>query len=75
MKNIGLCLGLFAFFALASCEKKEKIVETVETNTVTTETDTVIVRDEAPKEDGTSVKINSNGVDVDSKDGHVEIKK
>jgi hypothetical protein len=74
MKNIGLCLGLFAFLAFASCEKKvEKTVETTETTKVVQDT----VVKEVPKEEdeGTSVKINNDGVDVDSKDVDVEIKK
>jgi hypothetical protein len=79
MKNIRLCLGLAAFLMIASCEKK---VEPTETNT-TTESTTVekkvvvdTVHTTPPEEKkGTSVKINSDGVDVDSKDVDVEIKK
>lgn len=74
MKKIILCFGLLAVM-LAACEKKvEKTVET-ETQTTTVVRDTVTVKEPAKEEDGTSVKINNNGVDVDSKDVDVEIKK
>lgn len=82
MKKVILCLGL-AFLALASCEKKTQQTESTGT-TETTETtttpapsndpDTIVVKQEEPKK-GTSVKIGSDGVDVDSKDVDVEIKK
>jgi hypothetical protein len=74
MKSIKLCfLGLAAFLMLASCDKKEKTVETVETTTVVQDT----VVKEAPQDEpeGTSVKIDSTGVDVNSKKVDVEIKK
>lgn len=74
-KKIILCFGLMALL-LSSCEKKtEKTVETVETQTTTVVKDTVTVKEPAKEEDGTSVKINNNGVDVNSKDVDVEIKK
>ncbi|WP_284652127.1 hypothetical protein [Flavobacterium terrisoli] len=73
-KKLSLIVGLTLFFALSSCEKKvEKTTETIETNTVTT--DTVVVKDTVEEKDGTSVKISNDGVDVDSKDVDVEIKK
>lgn len=76
MKKITLCLGLFAFLAFASCDKKtEKTVETTETTTVVQDTVVKEVPAEAPKEDdGTSVKVSSDGVDVNSKDVDVEVK-
>lgn len=60
---------------LLSCDKKEeKTTETIETNTI--EKETVIIKDTVQeKEDGTSVKVNGDGVEVDSKDVDVEIKK
>jgi len=74
MKKFSLILGLSLFFALSSCDKKEeKTTETIETNTV--EKETVIVKDTVKENDGTSVKISGDGVDVDSKDVDVEIKK
>ncbi len=78
MKKIILCLGLVSFLMITSCEKKTTPTETIETTTTTntTDTDTIVVKEEPPKEeDGTSVKINSDGVDLDSKDVDVEIKK
>ena len=73
MKNIGLCLALVSFLMITSCDKKvEKTVETTETTTVVHDT---VVKEAPPKEDGTSVKVSSEGVDVDSKDVKVEIKK
>lgn len=73
MKNIGLCLGLIAFLTLSSCDKKEKTVETTETTTVVQ--DTVVKEVPAEEPEGTSVKIDSSGVDVNSKKVDVEIKK
>jgi hypothetical protein len=59
---------------LMSCDKKEeKTTEVIETNTI--EKETVIVKDTVKEKDGTSVKISGEGVDVDSKDVDVEIKK
>lgn len=74
MKKITLCFGLASFLILASCEKKtEKTVETTETTTVVHDT---VAKPAPPKtEEGTSVKVNSDGVDVNSKDVDVEIKK
>ncbi|MCF6132214.1 hypothetical protein [Flavobacterium wongokense] len=76
-KKIILCFGLASFLMFASCDKKtEKTVETTETTTVVQDTVVKEVPAEEPKEeDGTSVKINNNGVDVNSKDVDVEIKK
>lgn len=72
MKKIVVCLGLM-LIGLTSCDKKvEKTVETTETTTVVTDT---VIKEAAPKEDGTSVKIDGDGIDVDSKDVKVEIKK
>ena len=75
MKNIGIFLSMLSMVLVMSCDKKEeKTTETIETNTI--EKETVIVKDTVQeKEDGTSVKINGDGVDVDSKDVDVEIKK
>ena len=75
MKNI--CMAIFAAMMIASCVKKETPAEVNTTTESTTVEKTVVVDTVAvePKEDGTSVKINSNGVDVDSKDVNVEIKK
>lgn len=74
MKNIGICLSMLSIVLLMSCDKKEeKTTETIETNTV--EKETVIVKDTVKEKDGTSVKISGEGVDVDSDDVDVEIKK
>ncbi len=79
MKKIVLCIGLFSFLMITSCEKKTQQTETTETTetttTGTTDTDTIVVKQEAPKEEGTSVKIGDDGIDVNSKDVDVEIKK
>ncbi len=73
MKNIGLCLAFFSFLMITSCDKKvEKTTDTIETNTVTTDT---VVKEVSKEEDGTSVKIDSNGVDVNSKKVELEVKK
>lgn len=73
MKNIGLCLGMIAFLLITSCAKKEeKTTEVIETKTI--EKETVIVKDSV-KPDGTTIKVNSNGVSVDGDDLDVEIKK
>ncbi|WP_309612950.1 hypothetical protein [Flavobacterium sp.] len=75
MKKIVLCIGLFSFLMITSCDKKvEKTVESTETTTVVQ--DTIVKEVPAPQEEkGTSVKINDDGVNVDSKDVDVEIKK
>jgi len=74
MKNVGLCIGMFSFLMMISCDKKtEKTTETIETNTI--EKETVIVKDTVKKQDGTSVKVSSDGINVDSKDVKVEVKK
>lgn len=78
MKKIVLCIGLFSFLMITSCDKKvEKTTETETIENTTVVQDTVVkeVPVEAEKEDGTSVKVNNDGVEVDSKDVDVEIKK
>jgi hypothetical protein len=76
MKFTKLAVLLFAIVAFVSCKKEEeKPAEVIENTTVIEET--VIVQDtvkEAEK-DGTSVKVNSNGVEVESKDLDIEVKK
>ena len=76
MKNISM--AILVAMMIASCVKKETPAE-VNTTTETTTVDKTVIVDtvavEQPKDDGTSVKINSNGVNVDSKDVNVEIKK
>lgn len=80
MKKIILCFGLASFLVLTSCEKKTQQTESTETTETTTtpapsnDPDTIVVKQEEPKE-GTSVKIGNDGVDVDSKDVDVEIRK
>lgn len=74
MKNIGICLSMLSMVLVMSCDKKEeKTTETIETNTI--EKETVIVQDTVKEKEGTSVKISGDGVDVDSDDVDVEIKK
>lgn len=78
MKIIKLCVLLFAVTVFVSCKQEEKApdVEVIETKTV--EKETVIIKDTvsvAPaEEDGTSVKINSNGIEVKSGDVDVKVK-
>ncbi len=74
MKNVGIGLSMLSMVLLMSCDKKEeKTTEVIETNTI--EKETVIVKDTVKEKDGTSVKISGEGVDVDSDDVDVEIKK
>lgn len=77
MKFTKLCVVLFALTVFISCKKEEKPAETIETTTV--EKETVIIKDTVkanPEETkGTSVKVNSDGVDVETKNVEVEIKK
>lgn len=74
MKKIVLCIGLFSFLMITSCDKKvEKTTESTETTTVVQ--DTVVKEVPAPTESGTSVKVDSNGVDVKGKNVKVEVKK
>ena len=79
MKKGIICLGLFTFLMATSCinkeeEKKPDIIENNTVETTTVEKETVIVRDSV-RPDGTTIKVNSDGVEVDSKDVDVEIKK
>ena len=77
MKNIGI--AIVAALMIASCVKKEGTPAEVNTTIESTSVKKTVVVDTVqaakPKDDGTSVKINSKGVDVDSKDVQVEIKK
>jgi len=80
MKRIILCFGLASFLVMASCEKKVERTESTETTTTTTPEpapapDTVVVKHETAPDDGTKVKINSEGVELDSKKVDVEVKK
>jgi len=73
MKKIGLCLGMIALVMLSSCKKEEEgTTDTIETTTTTNtvETDTVMVQDTA----STSVKIDSNGVEVKGKNVNIDTK-
>ena len=86
MKKPSLYLALFAAMTLIACKQKEEVrTETIETNTVETvrddPADTVMVKavEEAP--DGTAVKIDGDGIKVDTKNGdksvdvNVDVKK
>ncbi|MBP6556901.1 MAG: hypothetical protein KA213_00950 [Flavobacterium sp.] len=74
MKNVGIGLSMLSMLLLMACDKKEeKTTQVIETKTI--EKETVIVKDTVKEKEGTSVKISSEGVDVDSKDVDVEIKK
>lgn len=77
MKLTKLCVLLFAVTLFASCKQEEKAAETevIET-TNTVEKETVIIKDSVnvPAEtNGTSIKVNSNGVEIDSKDVDVKV--
>ncbi len=77
MKKIAFCMGMVALVMLSSCGKKEEeTTDTIETTTTTNtiQTDTVIVKDERSENDRTSVKLDSNGIEVKSKKVDVEIK-
>lgn len=78
MKKITLILGLVSFMAFTSCKKET--TETVEITTPATET---VVEDMPPPPpppvkdtvvDGTSININSKGVNIDSQDGSKKTK-
>lgn len=70
MKKI--ILSAFAVLAMIACEKKEKTVESTEVHeTEVIETpatpDTVVKVQTDEEQDGTSVSVNSDGVNVSSK--------
>lgn len=77
MKLTKLCVLLFSITVFVACKQEEKPadVEVIETNTV--EKETVIIKDTVnvtPAETkGTSVKVNSNGVEIESKDLDVKV--
>lgn len=75
MKFTKLFVLLFSIVVFVSCKKEEeKPVEVIETNTV--EKETVIIKDTVKEQTkGTSVKVNGDGIEVESKDVEVEIKK
>lgn len=62
---------LFSVLFLVSC--KQEADKTTETKTI--EKETVIVKDTVKEADGTSVKVSSDGVDVNNKDVKIEVKK
>lgn len=68
MKKITLLLGVMSLLIFSSCKKTEPETETTHTDTIIVETPA-----EAPptpaEADGTSVKVGSDGVSYDSKDG------
>lgn len=79
MKCTNICVLLFSTIAFLSCKQEaEKTIDTVETHTIQKETviekDTVVIKDTV-KPEGTTVKVNSNGIAIDSKDMKVEVKK
>ena len=77
MKLTKLCVLVFSITVFVACKQEEKPadVEVIETNTV--EKETVIIKDSVnvtPAETkGTSVKVNSNGVEIESKDLDVKV--
>ena len=76
MKFTKLAVLLFAIVAFVSCKKEEeKPAEVIENTTVIEET--VVVQDtvKETEKDGTSVKVSSEGVEVDSKNLDIEVKK
>ena len=80
MKCSNLGVLLFSVMVLVSCKKEEEVKETEKVTTETIEKETVIIRDTVevakPEEKkGTSVKVSSEGVELNSKDIDVDIKK
>lgn len=78
MKKSGFYLGLLAMMSLIACKGTDEVkTESVETQTIETvhdqPTDTVVVKtvEEAPE--GTSVKINGDGISVNSKNGEKNV--
>ena len=82
MKNVGISMGILAMMVLISCGKKEDKTTEVNTTETTVEktvvVDTVVAKPATPQ-DGTTVKVGSDGVQIKSKDGtnstSVEVKK
>lgn len=76
MKKIGLTLSMFAIMALVSCKKEETVV----TPAPETETEVVVLPPPPPpappapekpvEQDGTSISVGSDGVEVSTKDGN-----
>ena len=80
MKCSNLGVLLFSMMVLVSCKKEEEVKEAEKVTTETIEKQTVIIRDTVevakPEEKkGTSVKVSSEGLELNSKDIDVEIKK
>lgn len=78
MKFSNVMIVLFAVMVLVSCKQEaENTTETIKTETI--EKETVIVKDTVvvakPEEKGTTVKVSGDGVELNSKDVDVEIKK
>ena len=73
MKKVTLMIASLAIFATVSCKDKEE--------STVVEKETVVVEEAAPAEeenDGTSISVNSDGVEFSTKDGdnktEVEVK-
>ncbi|TDP57605.1 hypothetical protein [Flavobacterium dankookense] len=80
MKCSNLGVLLFSVMVLVSCKKEEEVKEVENVTTETIEKETVIIRDTVevakPEEKkGTSVKVSGDGVELNSKDIDVDIKK
>jgi len=73
MKTSSIGILLFSAMVVLSCKQgTDKTTDSVETNTI--EKETVIVKDTVKPEEGTSVKVDSNGVKINSKDVKVDVK-
>jgi hypothetical protein len=71
MKKATMIIGMMAVMAIVSCKKKE---ETTITTTPVAEPTTEVAPPPAPEEeqDGTSISVGTDGVDISTKNGAKE---
>lgn len=64
IKKITLLVGMLSIMAFISCKKKEETPQPTET--------TIEVNAPAAQADGTSISVDTDGVDISTKDGATE---
>jgi hypothetical protein len=76
MKKTTSIMAIAALFALASCKKEVKETEVTGHDTVIhTEVETPVIQDTIEDDtEGTSVKVNADGMSVDTKNGNDKTK-
>lgn len=69
MKKVILFLGVLSFITIVSCKKKEETVITPPLPPTIENTATPMEPNTEDQKDGTSIKVSTDGVDVNTKEG------